>query len=135
MPVRIPLKKLNKTFVQRLEKVSGQNIHQCFQCGACSGSCPMAHHMDVLPRRILHLAQLGLEKQLENLKTCWICASCDACNVICPRGIDLPRVMEALRLITLRKNQNFIEPSELPVETLRECPRIALVAAFRKMTS
>ncbi|MGD8227745.1 MAG: hypothetical protein PVI20_08190, partial [Desulfobacteraceae bacterium] len=69
------------------------------------------------------------------LNTCWVCAACHSCNVRCPRGVDLPRVMEALRLMTLRKNKNYIEPSELPADTVKECPQIALVAGFRKLTS
>ncbi len=65
----------------------------------------------------------------------WVCASCQNCGVICPRGIDLPRVMEALRLVTLRKNINYIEPSEIALEAFGEYPQIAFVAAFRKSTS
>ena len=135
MPVRISPRTVKKEFLEKLEKLSGQNVHQCFQCGTCAGSCPMGHHMDNLPRKIMHMAQLGMEEELEKLKTCWVCASCHTCNVRCPRGIDIPRVMEALRLMSLRKNQNYIEPSQLPAETVKECPQIALVAAFRKLTS
>ena len=43
--------------------------------------------------------------------------------------------VEAIRLMTLRKNENYIEPSQLPAETLKECPQIAMVAGFRKLTS
>jgi heterodisulfide reductase subunit C len=43
--------------------------------------------------------------------------------------------MEAIRLMTLRKNKNYIEPSELSEETLKACPQIAMVAGFRKLTS
>ncbi len=135
MPVRISPKTVKKDFLEKLEKLSGENVHQCFQCGTCAGSCPMGHHMDVRPRKIMHMAQLGMHDELEELKTCWVCASCHTCEVRCPRGIDIPRVMEALRLMTLRKNQNYIEPSQLPAETVKECPQIALVAGFRKLTS
>jgi heterodisulfide reductase subunit C len=135
MPVRISPKTVKKDFLEKLEKLSGQNVHQCFQCGTCTGSCPMGHNMDVLPRKIMHMAQLGMDEELEELKTCWVCASCHTCNVRCPRGLDIPRVMEALRLMTLRKNQNYIEPSQLSAETVKECPQIALVAGFRKLTS
>ena len=95
----------------------------------------MADHMDTTPRRIVHMAQLGLKERIENQNTSWVCASCHACNVQCPRGVDLPRVMEAIRLMTLRKNQNFIEPSQLPAEILKEYPGITMVSAFRKLTS
>ncbi len=135
MPVKISPKNVKKDFLEKLEKLSGQNVHQCFQCGTCTASCPMTDSMDTLPRKIVRLAQLGLHEELEKAKTCWVCASCHSCNVMCPRGVDIPRVMEALRLMTLRKNQNYIEPSELPAEVLKECPQIAMVAGFRKLTS
>lgn len=135
MTVKISPKTVRKEFIERLENLSGQNIQQCFQCGTCSGACPMIEAMDLHPREVMRKAQFGLENELGNSKTCWVCASCHNCNVVCPRGVDLPRVMEALRLLTLRKNKNFIEPSKLPKETIRECPQIAMVAGFRKLTS
>ena len=57
----------------------------------------MTDTMDVVPRKVIRMVQLGIDEKLENLKTCWVCASCHSCNVVCPRGVDLPRVMEALR--------------------------------------
>jgi heterodisulfide reductase subunit C len=91
--------------------------------------------MDTHPRKLMKMAQLGLEDEVANAKTCWTCASCHTCNVNCPRGVDLPRVMEAIRQLALRKNINYIEPSELPAETIKDCPQIAMVAGFRKLTS
>ncbi len=135
MTVEISSKTVKRDFIEKLEKLSGQNVHQCFQCGTCTGSCPMLEQMDASPRKIIHMAQLGLEERLGTIKTCWLCASCHTCNVRCPRGVDIPRIMEALRLMTLRKDQNYIEPSKLPAETVKESPQIALVAGFRKFTS
>ncbi|MFC1534256.1 4Fe-4S dicluster domain-containing protein [Thermodesulfobacteriota bacterium] len=135
MAVKISPKTVKKEFLEKVEKLSGQNIQECFQCGTCSGLCPMLDSMDTHPRKIMRMVQLGQEDKLESVKTCWICASCHTCNVMCPRGVDLPRVMEALRLMSLRKNQNYIEPSELPAETIKESPQIALVSGFRKLTS
>jgi len=135
MTIKVNPKTAKKDFIEKLEKLSGQNIQQCFQCGTCTGMCPMIEHMDLHPRKIIHMAQLGLEEVLEDIKSCWICASCHSCEVRCPRGVDMPRVMEALRLMNLRKNKNYIEPSELDKETVKDCPQIALVAGFRKLTS
>lgn len=135
MTVKISPKTVKKEFIEKLEKLSGQNIQQCFQCGTCSGACPMLEGMDVHPRKVMRMSQLGLENELENIKTCWVCAACHTCNVVCPRGVDLPRVMEALRLLSLRKDKNYIEPSQMPKETIKECPQIAMVAGFRKLTS
>ncbi len=135
MAVKLSPNTVKKEFIEKLEKLSGQNIQKCFQCGTCSGTCPMSDSMDTPPRQILRMAQLGLQEDLEKSETCWVCASCHGCNVMCPRGVDLPRVMEALRQMKLRKNVNKIEPSEIPAETIKDCPQIALVAGFRKLTS
>jgi len=86
-------------------------------------------------RKIMHFAKFGMEEKLEHLNTYWLCASCHTCTVRCPRGIDIARVMEALRQITLRKNINFVEPSKIPSEKIKAYPQIAMVAGFRKFTS
>lgn len=135
MPIKVSAKTVRKEFLEKLAKLSGQNVHQCFQCGTCGGSCPMGKLMDTPPRKIVHMLQLGLEDEVLEQNSCWFCASCYTCEVRCPRGLDLPRIMEALRLMKLRKGENYVEPSELPEDLIKECPQIALVAAFRKMTS
>lgn len=122
-------------FVHKLEELSGQKVSICIQCGTCAGSCPMSGHMEFSIRKVMHVAKLGFTAALEELNTAWTCASCHNCTVRCPRGIDVARVMEALRQIILRKNQNYIEPSQLPAETLKTYPQIAMVAGFRKLTS
>lgn len=134
MTVTIAPETVSDEFLQKIKELSGQNVHLCMQCGTCAGSCPMTDHMYFSVRKVMHIAQLGIEKMLDNLNTYWVCASCHTCSVRCPRGIDIARVMEALRQITLRKNFNFIEPSQMPPETIRKCPQIAMVASFRKFT-
>ena len=135
MPISISAKRTRNEFVRRVEEISGQNLHLCYQCGMCSGNCPMFFAMDLLPRQIMHLVQLGLEEEIAKSKAIWLCASCLTCTVRCPRGVDLAKVMEALRLITLRKNIDYVEPSKIPVETLAKLPQIALVSSFRKLTA
>ena len=104
------------------------------QCATCTGMCPIAQEMDCSPRKVMHLAQFGLVEKLTDINTYWKCASCHACSVKCPRGIDIAKVMEALRQLVLRKSHNYIEPSQLPPAVIAEMPQIALVAGFRKFT-
>jgi len=132
---KISNKTIDKEFLETLEKISGQKVHLCFQCGTCAGACPMCKEMDVSPRRLIKLAQLGRAGEIEALNTCWVCAACHSCEVLCPRGLDIPKIMEALRLLVLRRNEDFVKLPEIPIETVKECPQIALVAAFRKFTS
>ncbi len=134
MIVRISASSLESEFVRRVSELSGQNLNRCYQCGKCSAGCPISSVMDLLPNQVMRLVQLGLEEGISNSKTIWLCASCLTCTVRCPKGIDISRVMEALRLITLRKNEDFVKPSGILPETIAEMPQIALVSGFRKLT-
>lgn len=134
MRVGISAKTVRSQFVERIGEISGQNILACYQCGLCSAGCPSAMAMDVAPNQIMRLVQLGLEEETAKSSTIWLCASCLTCSIRCPRGIDLARVMEALRLMSLRKNVSYVTPSQISREALAELPQIALVANFRKFT-
>ncbi|MFT5697719.1 MAG: heterodisulfide reductase subunit C [Desulforhopalus sp.] len=121
--------------IEEINTLSGESVKVCMQCATCTGMCPMVQEMDFSPRKVMHFAQFGLIDRLMDINTFWKCASCHACSVKCPRGIDIAKVMEALRQQTLRKSKNYIEPSAMPKEAIAEMPQIALVAGFRKFTS
>ena len=135
MTIEMTAKTPSLPAIARLKELSGESVKLCMQCATCTGMCPMAQEMDISPRRVMHLALFGLLDRLSGVNSYWKCASCHACSVKCPRGIDIARVMEALRQQVLRKSRNHIEPSALPRETVAEMPQIALVAGFRKFTS
>ena len=135
MRVEISKQRLQSNFVKKVEQISGQHLLSCNQCGKCSAGCPMAFAMDFLPNQIIRLVQLGLEEDISSSKTIWLCASCLTCSVRCPRGVDLASVMEALRLITLRKNIDYVSVSNIPAGTIAGLPQIALVSSFRKHTA
>ncbi|MFW0858739.1 MAG: 4Fe-4S dicluster domain-containing protein [Dehalococcoidia bacterium] len=135
MRIELTPEKLHGSFVVKVEEISGQDLLSCYQCGKCSAGCPMSFAMDILPNQIIRLAQLGMEAEIAESKAIWLCATCITCIARCPRGCDLSRVIEALRLLTLRKNADAIEPSRIPAETLAELPQIALVSCFRKFTA
>jgi heterodisulfide reductase subunit C len=134
MSVTISRKRIRREFGRKVEELSGQNLQLCYQCGMCSGNCPAASNMDLSPRQIIELTRLGFEEEVANSKTVWICASCLACTVNCPRGFDLCKVMEAIRLLTLRKNIDHIRPEDISPEKRSELPQIAMVSGLRKFT-
>lgn len=84
--------------------------------------------MDLLPNQVIRLVQLGDESVLA-AQAPWVCASCLACTVRCPKGVDVARVLEALRQLVLRRG---IKPAEIHLD--RAFPQIALVGAYRKLT-
>jgi heterodisulfide reductase subunit C len=131
MRVQISIDKVRGPFVRQVEEISGQDLLACNQCGKCSAGCPVVAAMDLLPNQVIRMAQLGMEEVLES-STIWICASCLTCATRCPKGVDLPRLMEALRQIALRRGVAKLDLNELSPDLLKEVPQLAIVGGFRK---
>lgn len=129
------IKPRRSDFIRKVSELSGQNIGLCFQCATCSAACPNAADVDLLPRQLMRRVQLGLKDEVMAAKTPWVCASCLNCTARCPRGIDLARVMEAIRLLKLRENIDYVKLADIPEETIEELPQIALISSFRKHTA
>ena len=135
MPLSISTQTSNDSLQRKVREISGEMFQKCYQCGTCSGSCPMMEHLTAAPRKIMALLQLGHEEALVGENTPWVCASCHTCMVRCPRGIDIPKVMEALRQLQLRDNVDRVSPESIASEVIKDAPQIAMVSCFRKLTS
>ncbi|MEW6073837.1 MAG: 4Fe-4S dicluster domain-containing protein [Planctomycetota bacterium] len=120
---------------RKVMELSGVNPGRCMQCGTCTSVCPMVEAMDVTVRQTMLLLQHGRAEELAAARTGAVCAACHNCEVRCPRGIEIPRLMEALRLLELRKNRDLVDPRAIPRERLAALPPIAMVAAFRELTA
>lgn len=84
-----------------LKGLEREKIPNCFQCGACSGLCPALFAMDYTPRQIIDMVHLGLWDDVLSSSTIWICATCYACTVRCPQGVDIAEVMEGIKNIAI----------------------------------
>jgi len=133
--LKISAEDVKSDFIKEVEELSGQKVLKCYQCGKCSSGCPMIEAMDLLPNQIIRLLQLGQKEEVLKSKAIWICASCFTCEARCPKGIDLSKLMEALRVLLLRKGKDFIEVSKLSEEELDEAPQQLLVCSSRKYTA
>lgn len=134
MRTRISAEILQGDFIRQVETISGQTLLACNQCGKCSAGCQVAFSVDLLPNQVIRLAQLGIEDVLDS-ETIWACVACLNCVVHCPKGIDLPRVMEALRLINIERSGNQINANDIPLEILSEIPQLAIIGGLRKYTT
>jgi heterodisulfide reductase subunit C len=136
-PLNISSSRLSAPFVAKLEKISGQNLLACYQCGKCSAGCPMAPHMDALPNQIIRLAQLGMKEKLLATRSIWVCVSCMTCNSRCPKDIRIAEVFEALREMVLRdgSRDDNLDIMKLSPEARSALPPIAMISAMRKLTS
>ncbi len=86
-----------------------EELRTCIQCGTCSASCPTAYAMDYTPRQLWRLMLLGLEEEVLNSRTFWLCTTCACCTVRCPRGILLTDTMLALKSYALKRGANVPE--------------------------
>lgn len=81
----------------------GRLLRRCIQCGTCTASCPAAHAMDLSPRQMWRMVQLGLEDEVLRSKTMWLCSLCYQCQVRCPRGIPLTETITRLKETALKR--------------------------------
>jgi len=127
--------KIGGETVRKVQEVSCQNVYKCYQCGKCSAACPATEEMDMLPNQVIRFLQLGMDEEVLSANTPWICASCLQCMTVCPKGVDLARIMEALRMIQLRAGKNRIDVKGFSEDYKRRAPQIALISAYRKFLS
>jgi len=97
---------------RQIQEASGENVYLCYQCKKCTAGCPVADHFDLTPHHLLRALQLGQKEAVLRSKTIWLCAGCEACATRCPQGVDLPRIMDALRIMAQREG---VEPAVRPV--------------------
>lgn len=76
---------------------AGVDLKDCYQCGKCSAGCPMVQGMDLMPREVLRLLQLGLLDEVLQAKTPWLCAQCEVCASRCPQEIQIAALMREVR--------------------------------------
>ncbi|MEW6605927.1 MAG: 4Fe-4S dicluster domain-containing protein [bacterium] len=94
---------MNNNLLTTIEKASGQNVNLCYQCKKCTSGCPMLPEMDLTPTQIIHALVLGMNDLVLKSKTIWLCASCETCITRCPQQVDLPKVMDALRMVAMKQ--------------------------------
>lgn len=93
----------------------GEQLERCFQCGTCSGVCPLSIYMDYTPRRVIYLTRAGFKQEVLKSNTIWLCASCYACTVDCPKGIHITDIMYALKQRAIRER---LYPRAFPIPVL-----------------
>ena len=111
------------TFLEAVNKKSGANVLECYQCGKCVSTCPVPQYMDFPPREIMQMIKLGLKNESYMANSHWFCLTCSACSGRCPREIDIPAVMEAVRHLAI--DENYINDSK-KVKEIRKFHEIFL---------
>jgi heterodisulfide reductase subunit C len=99
-------------FIALVEHISGQNVSECYQCGKCSGGCPVVADTGLAPNRVIRQVQLGMVEDALSNDLVWGCAGCNTCTSRCPEGVDIARVIDAVRAIALNGNVSLPSRSD-----------------------
>jgi len=107
---------LDRSFLEAVDPL--ESLRRCIQCGTCSATCPTAYAMDYSPRQVWRMVQLGLRDEVLKSQTFWLCTTCKACQVRCPRGIDLMDAMISLKEYAFGQDVNVPEGMKTFGETI-----------------
>jgi len=104
MDVIISKDRKENTLLDDVIALSGIDISACLQCKKCSNGCPVNKMTKSSPSEVIRRLQLGLSGSVLNSDLVWMCASCETCYSRCPMKINMAMVMDALRIISVKKN-------------------------------
>lgn len=105
-----------KGFGREVMAVPGcDQLVRCIQCGTCSGTCPLSVYMDHSPRQIMALVRADFKDEVLRSNSIWLCASCYACTVECPREIRITDIMYALKQRAIKER---MYPKRFPIPVL-----------------
>ena len=105
---------LDPYFAEEIASIpDGEKLYSCIQCGTCSATCPLSAYMDYTPRKIIAMIREGFKEEVLSSTTPWLCASCYACTVECPRKIKITDIMYAAKRLAIRSGiypKRFLTP-------------------------
>lgn len=98
----------NRMFEQRViwdydtvefEKISaldgGESLEWCYGCAKCVPVCPVDLVGNYGPMRIHQMVQRGAD--LATTDELWLCTTCQNCLRVCPKEVDMVKIMPAVR--------------------------------------
>lgn len=107
-----------KGFGREVMSVPGcEQLEICIQCGTCSGVCPLSIFMDHTPRQVMELTRSDFKDEVLRSTTIWLCASCYACTVECPKQIRITDIMYELKQRAI--HEGFF-PKRFPIPVLAQ---------------
>lgn len=89
------------SFRDTIKRLSDEDVSRCYQCGKCTAGCPVAIDMDITPNQVMRLVQINGRDRVLSSSTIWLCLSCETCSTRCPEDIDIAKVMDTLRKISV----------------------------------
>jgi heterodisulfide reductase subunit C len=106
------LAEANKTLWQQISK--SEDLLCCFNCGTCISGCPASEaDPPLLIRNLVRMVVLGLEDELLDEDSPWICVTCTRCEEMCPQNVKPFEIVLAIRRWQCRQDETRL-PQVLP---------------------
>ena len=114
-------------------RISGVNPKKCMKCGKCSGTCPSYDEMEYHPHQFVSMVEKGQIEKLMESDSIYMCLSCMACVERCPRGVEPGKLVEAVRVLKIRQqDQNRKNGNDISAFADENTPQQLFMAAMRK---
>jgi heterodisulfide reductase subunit C len=81
-------------------------VADCFTCGECSSACPVSGERSAFdPRFIFRLVNFGLQDELLQSPSIWLCLECGRCTDACTQKVDGCLMIARLRELAIREGK------------------------------
>ncbi|MHA1697225.1 MAG: 4Fe-4S dicluster domain-containing protein [Promethearchaeota archaeon] len=96
--VEINVNSLDRGFRFELaQRIKGDSLLNCIQCGVCSSGCTVSEWMDLQPHLVVSSLLLGMKDKILKSKAIWTCSLCHRCTERCPKSVDYSFLLTLLR--------------------------------------
>ena len=116
------------TYMEKLTSIpGGESMGWCYECGQCIGVCPVDNVGDYGPRKIYKKLQLGMN--IFESPDLWECTTCMNCLRVCPKEVDMMKIMPAAREVAVLEGkvppelQEMFQATAEYGNTMGESPR------------
>ncbi len=90
--------------VEKEALLQKNNLYGCFQCGKCTGGCPVSLKSPLNIRKLM--IEVVLRENLGHVlrgEELWDCTTCKTCTLRCPRGLEPMDLLIGLRTLLVEE--------------------------------
>lgn len=106
----VAMDEANKDLWKQISETN--DIRYCFNCGTCITGCPASQaNPPLLIRNLVRKVLLGLEDDLLDEDTPWMCVTCSKCEEMCPMDVRPFEICLQIRKWQCKNDETRIPPS------------------------
>ena len=112
---------LDQNFIKRISETDEtRSVFNCFECGMCTSSCPVAEFFPFDPHQMTRLTTIGASKQILNDESLRSCLTCRTCQEYCPQDVDFIEFIKKARRLLIEHGIEIEEPHDGILSTITE---------------